>query len=67
MKLELTKQQADALYEVCQRVGGDPKGPRGRIDEIAEMLGERDIPHIKGTGSVSLMVQCPVCGHGEDD
>ena len=36
--LELTLEQAYYLRQLLWNVGGSPKGPRGRMDEICEEL-----------------------------
>lgn len=36
--LTLTPDQAQVVVDVCGRVGGDPAGPRGRVDEVIAML-----------------------------
>jgi len=36
--LSLSKEASSVLYRVLWRVGGDPNGPRGLVDEILEEL-----------------------------
>lgn len=39
----LTPEEAKALFNVCARVGGDPKGVRGYLDSIQAKLRKRGV------------------------
>lgn len=38
VNLKLTKRQASVLMSVLYRIGGNPNGPRGEMDKIAQQL-----------------------------
>jgi len=41
--LGLTQVEAEVLKAVLDRVGGDPRGPRGHVDAIAEALSDAGV------------------------
>jgi hypothetical protein len=43
VNLSLTEEEAGVLYSVLERVGGDPLGPRGAIQNIYNELARCDI------------------------
>lgn len=36
--IEFTPREVDLLYEICQKIGGDPNGPRGFADDLNDAL-----------------------------
>lgn len=36
--LKLSEREAEVLRQVCNKVGGDPTGPRGCIDAVSSAL-----------------------------
>lgn len=43
INLELTREEAEVLRFVCQRTGGQPSGPRGKMDSINYKLDKLNI------------------------
>ena len=43
INLELTREEAEVLRFVCQRTGGQPSGPRGKMDSINYKLNKLNI------------------------
>ena len=39
-RVEITEDVAETLFMVLRRVGGDPRGPRGLMDELSTQLAE---------------------------
>ena len=55
--LTLTREEADTLFTLTGRVGGDRKGPRGVIDKVFQALGKVGAKSVGYTGLVPSIIR----------